>query len=91
MYTLLEDMLVSLQQSLHADFTSLTQNFSTEISSLGERVKSVENVASDIPTTVNYLVDGNDNGIEERQWLQMKIADLEDRSRYNNLKLRGNP
>lgn len=91
MDTLLKDMLVSLQQSLHVDFTNLTQKFFTEISSLGERVNSVENVVTDITTTVNDLVYANEDSIEEMQWLQAKIADLEDRSRCNNLKLRWIP
>lgn len=85
MDTLLKDMLMSLQQSLHTDITSLFQKFSAEVSSLGERVNLVENAVNNITTTVNNLVDANDDGIEERQWLRAKIADLEDRSRQNNL------
>lgn len=44
-----------------------------------------------ITTTVTDLVYANEEGIEERQWLRAKIADLEDRSICNNLKLGGIP
>lgn len=91
MDTLLKDMLVSLQQSLHADFTSMTQKFSDEVSALGEQINMVEIAVSDITTTANDFVDANEESTEERQWLQAKIADMEDRSRHNNLKLRGFP
>lgn len=77
MDTLLKDMLVSLQQSMHTDTTFLSQKFSAEVSSLGEHVNSVENSVSDITTTVNDLVDENEDGIEKRQWLWAKIAYLE--------------
>lgn len=81
--------LVSLQQSLHTYNTSLSQKCSVEVSSLGEWVNLVENAVNDITTTVNNLVDANEDGIEERQWLLAKSADLEDHSRRNNLKLCG--
>lgn len=42
-------------------------------------------------TTVNELVDGHYEHTEEMWWLKDKMADLEDRSHRNNLKLRGVP
>lgn len=87
MDTLLKDM----HLSLHDDFTALTQKFFAEVSMLGDRVHQVENAIADITTTVNGLVDANDEKIEERNWFCVKIADLEDHFRQNNLKLRGVP
>lgn len=40
---------------------------------------------------MNELVDAHDDNLEERRWLKAKIADLEDWSHRNNLKLRGVP
>lgn len=64
MDTLLKDMLLFLQHSLHSDF-SLTQKFSSEVTMLGERVNQVEMTVCDITTTVNALVDANDDHLEE--------------------------
>lgn len=41
--------------------------------------------------TVNYLIDTCEDIKEEQAWVQAKLADLEDGSRHNNIKLRGVP
>lgn len=58
---------------------------------LGDRVHSIEDYIGEITTTINYLVDAHGETIEEHTKIKAKIADLEDRSRRNNLKLRGIP
>lgn len=40
-------------------------------------------------TTINDLVDGHHEHTEDIQWLKDKLADLEERSRRNNVKFRG--
>lgn len=42
-------------------------------------------------TTVNYPVDTYDEVKDEQSWIKTKLADLEDRSRRTNVKLRGIP
>lgn len=42
-------------------------------------------------TTINDLVDAHNNSLEGRQWIKAKIANLEDRTQCNNLKLWGTP
>lgn len=91
MDTLLKDMLLSLQSSLHADLAALTHKFSSEIHRLGEKVNHIENSLGKINVTVNDLVDAHDDNLEGRCWLKAKIADREDRSHQINLKLRGVP
>lgn len=56
---------------------------------MGERVNQVEHVVTDSTTTVNDIIDANEESEEERHWIHAKITDLEDRSRRNNVKLRG--
>lgn len=70
---------------------SLTSRFSAEVHSLGDRVHTVESSMSDMVTTINDLVEAHEENIAERHWLKAKIANLEDRSRRNNLTIRGIP
>lgn len=44
-----------------------------------------------ITKTVNDIICANEESEEERHWMLAKIADLEDRSRRNNVKLREVP
>lgn len=39
----------------------------------------------------NELVDVHSEHEEDVEWIKAKLADLEDRSRWNNLKIRGIP
>lgn len=92
LYIHLKEMLLTLHRSLHTDFTNLTHKFSAELSTMGDRVDQVENATTDIITTVKDLTDANEENEEERLWLcAKKIADLEDRPRRSNLKLRRIP
>lgn len=86
--TQLKEMLLSLHRSLHADFTNITYKFSKELCMMGDRVNQVEHAITDITTTVNYIIDANEESEEERQWMRAKIADLEDHFRRNNMKIR---
>lgn len=42
-------------------------------------------------TTINDLVDAHDMVEKEHMWIKAKLADLEDGSRRNNVKIRGIP
>lgn len=84
-------MLLTLHNSLHADIITLTRQFTREVHSLGDRVHTLEESIGEMTTTINDLVEALDENIEEHAWLIAKIADLEDRSRKNNLELRGIP
>lgn len=41
--------------------------------------------------TVNYLVDAYEEQKVDSMWIKAKLVDLEDRSRYNNIKIRSIP
>ncbi|KAG8579381.1 hypothetical protein GDO81_010854 [Engystomops pustulosus] len=70
-----------LQQSLHA--------VRAEISSLGERTSHIENKMTEITTAHNDMADVTISMEEQLQSMQAKLADMEDRSRRNNLRFRG--
>lgn len=46
---------------------------------------------SRLKLTFNELVDAHNERDDEISWLKAKVADLEDRSRWNNVKIRGIP
>lgn len=62
-----------------------------EIEDLGERVDYIENKMTDFTNAHNKLVDDHFALKEEVKQLKLKVADLEDRSKRNNVKLRGIP
>lgn len=87
----LKEMLLLLQSSLLTNLSSLISKFSTDIHDLGDRVTYIENKMEDSTTTINDLVDAYDDMKDEQHWIKSKLADLEERSCRNNVKLRGSP
>lgn len=89
--TTLKDMLVSLRSSMHTDMLQCVNNFKTEMGALGGRVNHIEEKMGDFASSHNTLIDAHIDHSEELTWLRSKVADLEDRSRRNNVKIRGVP
>lgn len=87
----LKDMLLSLQTSLMTDLASLFTKITSDIHSLDDRVSNFERDMKDCVSTVNKVIDVYEDIREEQTWMLAKLADLEDRSRRNNVKLRGIP
>lgn len=58
---------------------------------MGQKVYHIEYQLGEITETVSDLVDAHDHTHKEQQWVRAKMADLEDRSRCNNVKIRGIP
>lgn len=56
---------------------------------MGGRIDQVESKMSVFAETLNELVDSHNSRSDEIDWIKVKLADLEDRSRQNNLKIRG--
>lgn len=56
-----------------------------------ERIDHIERQMEDYTTTYNELVDAHIGHTEELQYLKAKIANLEDHSRWNNIKFRDIP
>lgn len=89
--TVLKDMLLSLRAPLQADMVSCMAQHKVEIQELGERVDHVENTLSDFTEDYNTLVDAYSAQHEDISWIKAKLEYLKDRSRRNNLKIRGIP
>lgn len=56
-----------------------------------ETVTTIEVKMEEVTTSFNYLVGAQSEGAEDIEWMKAKITDLEDRSRWNDLKIRGMP
>lgn len=91
MDTTLKDMLVSLRSTLHADMLAFTQQFKTEVAAVDSRVTHIESKMGEFTSTFNDLVDAHNERDDEIHAIKTKLADLEDRSRRNNVKIRGIP
>ena len=89
--TMLKDMLVSLRSSLHADMMECMRGFKADVQELGGRVDHVEQKMGEFASSFNSLVDAHNDQEDELAWLKTKVSDLEDRSRRNNVKIRGVP
>lgn len=89
--TTLKDMLISLQSSLMTDLSSMFQKITSDLHSLDDRVHNTERGLTECTTTINAVIDSYEAVKEEQVWVRAKLADLEDRSRRNNVKLRGIP
>lgn len=89
--TTLKDMLISLRSSLHSDMMYCMRNFKAEVGELGGRIDHMEKKMEEYASSYYSLVDFHNDQSDEVAWLKDKVADLEDRSCRNNIKLRGVP
>lgn len=87
--TLMKEMLVTLRGSLHRDLMECTTQLKAEVTAIGDRVSHTEDKMGEFATAHNELVDAYNAAEDEIQAIKSKMADLEDRSRRNNVKLRG--
>lgn len=89
--TTMKDMLLSLQSSLMVNFSTLIHKFTSEIQGMGERVQYIEHNIDKCTTIVNDLIDAYKDQSNDNDWIKAKLADLEDHSRRNKVKIRGVP
>lgn len=67
------------------------RRFSSELTAVGDRVDRIEIKMGEYSTTINDLIDVHDTVEEEQNWIKAKLADLKDRARRINVKIRGIP
>ena len=91
MDTVLRDMLVTLRSSLQADMMNCMHRVSGELREVEGRVEHIESKMGEYASTINNLVDASEVQEESSEWIKNKLADLEDRFRRNNMKIRGIP
>lgn len=89
--TVLKDMLLSLRSTIQTDTALCMHRFNRDIQVVGNRVDHIKVKLGEYADTINYLVDAFDENEGENEWIKAKLADMEDRSKSNNLKIRGIP
>lgn len=88
---MMKHMLLSLQRDLKKDFNKSMALMQRQIDHLGDRTDTVETKLTEYSSAYNELVDAHQAQTEEMERMSAKLADLEDRSRRNNIKVRGIP
>lgn len=63
--------------------------FNKELTAFESRVENIETKMGEFATTINNLVDASEDKDQEMYGVKMKLTDIEDRSRMNNLQIRG--
>lgn len=89
-YTL-QKLFHSFREDLQVDFRRMMQDFKTDIQTLVTRTEHIESKMAEFATSHNTLIDSHNALEEEVHRLSNKVLDLEDRSRRNNIRLRGIP
>lgn len=84
--TTIKDIIMPLRGALQYDMKCFINQYKKEIDALGERVEYVENKMCDFTDAHNELVDAHFELEDEIKNLKLKVTDLEDRSRRNNVK-----
>lgn len=74
---------------MHADMLQCVNNFKAEVGELGGRVDHIEKKIRDFASSHNTLIDAHNDHADDITWLKTKVAELEDGSRRNNVKIRG--
>lgn len=87
----LKDMMLALRASIQNSLASTLHSHKALIDDLGERVDHTETKMAEFSRAHNGLVDAHNQLEDDLQSLTAKVADLEDRNRRNNVKLRGIP
>lgn len=67
------------------------QQIKGEVQELGDRVAHVEGRMEEYTVSFNIMVDVHTAHSDDISWLKDKVSDLVDRSRRNNIKIRGIP
>ncbi|CAH2252641.1 Hypothetical predicted protein [Pelobates cultripes] len=87
----LHKMLQGLRATITADFHRITGDLRKEISNIGDRTNHLENKTDELCIAHNEVVDKVQKLSEENSLLRDKLADMEDRSRRQNIRFRGIP
>lgn len=77
--------------TLHADILAITQQFTSEVTAVSNRVSHIGNKMGESANTFNDMVDAYYDRNDAILNIKTKLADLENRSSRNNVKIRGIP
>lgn len=84
-------MLLTLQKNLHRELQIYLSQIHDRVDCPKERADTLEEHMSDYTKANNELLDAHNHHAEEIYHIKLKLEDLEDHSRHNNIKFRGTP
>lgn len=87
----LKAMLLSLQIGLQNELCTSISYLANRMDDIDNRTEHLENQITEVVKVHDEMVDVHEEHAEQISKLQLKVADLEDHSRRNNLKIRGVP
>ncbi|XP_056377033.1 uncharacterized protein LOC130273762 [Hyla sarda] len=87
----IKESMLMLRRSFQQDIQKLIEPTIQQVSVLTSKVEHIENKMGEFATAQNNLADDHDTTKDEVTALRIKLADMEDRNRRNNLKFRGIP
>lgn len=84
-------MFISLKHTLYTDLSASVSSLSTIVQAKDQRLLHVETKMSDLYTAHSELIDVYTEHDDELHLIKLKLADLEDRSHWSNIKFRNIP
>uniref|UniRef100_A0A8C5QC41 Uncharacterized protein n=1 Tax=Leptobrachium leishanense TaxID=445787 RepID=A0A8C5QC41_9ANUR len=87
----IQAMFHDLRSTIQDDFRTITASLHQEIRDIGERTVLLEHKSDNLCLAHNELVDAYKDLKRSHDALLLKVTDLEDRSRRNNIRIRGVP
>lgn len=87
----LKDMILARRLPIHLSLTMALSSQKAATVDLGNRVNHVETKMAEFCRAQNELVDAHNKLEDDLKALLTKLADIEDRNRRNNIKIRGVP
>ncbi|XP_056396802.1 uncharacterized protein LOC130291701 [Hyla sarda] len=88
---LMKEMMLSLRKSIKKDLNDAITKISDRLDTLEERVTEIDERIEEVAFNHNGLTDKVISLQEEISAMKIKMADMEDRGRRNNVKIRGVP
>ncbi|XP_063816354.1 uncharacterized protein LOC135055814 [Pseudophryne corroboree] len=87
----IHSLLASFKSDITSELRSNIQALRADISEIGDRTDHIEHKMEELVTSHNDLISAHDALLDEVAIIRDKTTDLEDRSRRNNIKIRGIP
>lgn len=87
----MKDMLLTLRGAIQQDLAAFMHSTKSDMSAFSSRVGYVEKKMKEFTLAHNVLVDAHFDVEDEIKAMRIKMADMEDRARRNNIKFRGIP
>lgn len=87
----LKSMFLNLHKNIQTELCSSVSHIHNRIDQVEECTGQIERQMKEFTHAYNEMVDSHADHTEKIQYLNAKVADMKERSRWNNIKFRGIP